>query len=442
MASGSTWFTIFMQALAVCLTLTQGSSSPLCSSAGSSCAANTELIAAISEHSSSDHLLYVQMKANRVAGGPAPSAAEEALAKAAEGHDNHESQHVHYEPPPPNEFGDGYAASVKEEEEEEHVDASYADLTWAYVEKAGGVKGPWQWGEIAGFEACSGGLQSPINAQWKNAKSHPSLSIKDLELTKLATDCNMSTEFTLNEHTAKMSYPGPCGRTFKATWKGKDFYLSQFNYHAPSEHTIDGAFYPMEVQHVHKADDGQALIIASLVAQTKVEELHNSQERVAYEFMLAFIKNIPTPTDHKNNRFTVMKETEMWDPYDDFLAGHLGEYFLHYVGSLTKPPCTTDTVWIIDPIPINVPFTVIHYFRELINQDPINQLAPFGTIQQMGPHVAPNWAPDAGMDDSPWHVDLKCNTRPTQSMDGRTVWIINRTVAAWTTPEPLPGSED
>merc|ERR1719174_1674582 len=69
-------------------------------------------------------------------------------------------------------------------------------------------------------------------------------------------------EFYVNEHTAEVAFPAEtCGSSFNATWKGKVYSLAQFHYHAPSEHMVDGEYYPMEVHHVHKAVDGTVLVL-------------------------------------------------------------------------------------------------------------------------------------------------------------------------------------
>jgi len=43
------------------------------------------------------------------------------------------------------------------------------------------------------------------------------------------------------------------GKGAKTTVNGKEFELKQFHFHTPSEHTIDGEYFPLEMHMVHEA---------------------------------------------------------------------------------------------------------------------------------------------------------------------------------------------
>jgi len=198
----------------------------------------------------------------------------------------------------------------------------------------------------------------------------------------------------------------------------------------------------MEGHHVHKSEDGQHLIIAVMVAALTRQEAFNYQDKVAADFIAAFLRHVPQPRDSVNNRFGHMYESSLWDPYQEFLKGHLGSGFYHYEGSLTAPPCITSTLWMIDPVPIEAPINLIGKFRKLINSVPNNQLATFGTIfPEMG--ETPKWANNSGMNDNGWAAKLGCNNRPIQPLGtDRTLWAINVTVPELTTATPMPGDAE
>jgi len=44
----------------------------------------------------------------------------------------------------------------------------------------------------------------------------------------------------------------------------KAYALIQFHFHAPSEHTIDGEHFPMEMHYVHQAEDGTLAVVGVL----------------------------------------------------------------------------------------------------------------------------------------------------------------------------------
>jgi carbonic anhydrase len=52
----------------------------------------------------------------------------------------------------------------------------------------------------------------------------------------------------------------------KLTVGGKVYALVQFHFHAPSEHTVDGEHFPMEMHFVHQAEDG-ALAVAGVLVE-------------------------------------------------------------------------------------------------------------------------------------------------------------------------------
>ena len=41
--------------------------------------------------------------------------------------------------------------------------------------------------------------------------------------------------------------------------------LAQYHFHGPSEHTLEGAHFPMEMHMVHKAEDGSLAVIAVFI---------------------------------------------------------------------------------------------------------------------------------------------------------------------------------
>lgn len=274
--------------------------------------------------------------------------------------------------------------------------------------------GPNKWGMVTGAEACDEqGTQSPINLVFDSAVVREHEVPSDLELHTLG---NCSTPgYMLNERTVAMEYGSEdCSKALMVTWLGRDYALAKFHYRSPSDHTIDGGYFPMEVQHMHEDEDGVALVISVMV-------------RVAYEppkgvdagpaaFLLNVLSNIPRPGDDKsNNRFEIEKSSGTWNPYTDFIPD-LSAGFYTYLGSFTTPPCTSGTTWIIAFEPVTIPSSTLTLYRTLINDDPINQLAPFGTI--MGDHedALPAWVEGSHMTE--WSYDLKCNSRPIQPLTG------------------------
>ena len=45
---------------------------------------------------------------------------------------------------------------------------------------------------------------------------------------------------------------------------GKQYRLKQMHWHSPSEHTVDGQRFPVELHMVHASDDGNVTVVATL----------------------------------------------------------------------------------------------------------------------------------------------------------------------------------
>src|SRR6186713_1715411 len=113
---------------------------------------------------------------------------------------------------------------------------------WGYEDSAESV-GPAKWCTLPGDEACgTGKQQTPINLVGGAAKS------QDLPNLLFAYKPSSLNE-TNNGHTIQMTYDA--GSTLGRTGGTATSTLAQFHFHAPSEHTLDGASFPMEIHFVH-----------------------------------------------------------------------------------------------------------------------------------------------------------------------------------------------
>jgi len=209
---------------------------------------------------------------------------------------------------------DGHA-EAKHEAEEPH------EIHWGYE----GEGGPSHWGGLkAEYELCgSGKAQSPIDL--KDAKK--------AKLAKLATSYKKSTfKINNNGHTIQVDLPE--GSTAKLS--GKEYALVQFHFHAPSENTLDGKSFPMEMHLVHKNADGELAVVGVFI-----------EEGSAHPVIDAIWPNLPTgETD---------EPVACEGPIDP--TGLLPKKKAYYAfnGSLTTPPCSEGVAWHVmaDPIQLS-----------------------------------------------------------------------------------------
>ena len=123
---------------------------------------------------------------------------------------------------------------------------------WTYE----GDEGPEHWGGLSEeFRMCSEGKnQSPINL----------VSEVDARLPKLVFDYYSSpVDQTNNGHTIQQNMMP--GSFFRVPERGVSFELKQFHFHSPSEHTVNGKSFAMEIHFVHTDESGGLAVVGVLI---------------------------------------------------------------------------------------------------------------------------------------------------------------------------------
>ncbi|KAF6171928.1 hypothetical protein GIB67_011825 [Kingdonia uniflora] len=188
-----------------------------------------------------------------------------------------------------------------------------------------GVRGPENWGSLSpSFSMCSHGKsQSPINIVTKEAAYNA-------KLENLARDyCSSNATLINNGFNIGLLYHDGVGTAFI---DGKNYSLKQTHWHSPSEHTINGVRYPVELHLVHVADDGSVSVVAILYKFGEpdpfLSQIKDNLDQLAKEVCAGHEEaHIPV----KLVRTKSLKRNTM-------------KYF-RYVGSITIPPCFENVVW-------------------------------------------------------------------------------------------------
>jgi carbonic anhydrase len=113
----------------------------------------------------------------------------------------------------------------------------------------------------------------------------------------------------------------------------KTYALVQFHFHAPSEHTIDGERFPMEMHFVHQAEDGALAVVGVLIEE--------GAENSSIAPLWAQLVEAP------GTQATIKIPPQFAD--DVFSGDSTGVY--HYRGSLTTPPCSEGVSWYVRRTP-------------------------------------------------------------------------------------------
>jgi Carbonic anhydrase len=189
---------------------------------------------------------------------------------------------------------------------------------WTYH----GAEGPAHWGELAPeFATCKAGReQSPVDIV---AGAPSAQSALGFAYTPQAL------QITNNGHTIQVD------RAQGGTLSVGDarYALAQFHFHGPSEHTVTGKHYPLELHLVHKASDGTLAVVGVLIEQGAanpalapiVAHLPNKEGQSASVAAVAFDAATLLPAQHA---------------------------YAHYRGSLTTPPCSEGVQWFVLDAPI------------------------------------------------------------------------------------------
>ncbi len=198
---------------------------------------------------------------------------------------------------------------------------------WGYGEH--GTVTPAEWGSLKGNQVCkTGQQQSPINV----TKAVNPNSDNRLDLKQNYQAQNFSVKN--NGHTVVFNAKTPAKD--KISVNGKVYELLQFHYHAPSEHTITGHNYPLEIHFVHKSADNQLAVVGVMY---KVSFGNTELEKVINELVQAKKKGeSKTMLSNFNIAGIMPKDSKTYA----------------YSGSLTTPPCSEQVQWLLKTKPANI----------------------------------------------------------------------------------------
>ncbi|KAJ3671356.1 hypothetical protein LUZ60_007435 [Juncus effusus] len=230
-----------------------------------------------------------------------------------------------------------------------------------------GSLGPEKWASLSPeFAVCGNGKQqSPINIV-KNETVHNE-KLGHLDRAYMAANGTLVN----NGFNIGLKFDGNVGTMLV---EGKNYSLKHLHWHSPSEHTIDGERFPMELHLVHQSNDGNVSVMSILYQYGKADSfLFQIMDK-----LVALQRKVCGCDEDKEAHISLgLVRTRQ-------LKRHTRKYY-RYVGSLTTPPCTENVVWNI-----------------------------LGKVRTMTKEQA-----DALR--APLVADFQKNCRPTQALNGRTV---------------------
>ena len=212
------------------------------------------------------------------------------------------------------------------------------DVHWTYS----GETGPANWGALSEeFAACRVGRnQSPIDIRTDK--------LIETRLPAISLDYEGdTTSITNNGHTLQVNVTG----SNRLEAEGDTFSLSQFHFHSPSEHRIDGEAFPLEAHFVHKNGSGDIAVVGLLFRLGEQNEVlpvlgdaapQKAGETVPYAHALAQVLTMSTRD--------------------------ITSYY-RYSGSLTTPPCSEGLRWYVIPMAATISQEQVDNYIALIGKD-------------------------------------------------------------------------
>jgi carbonic anhydrase len=142
--------------------------------------------------------------------------------------------------------------SCKNENASFHIDTDVNQEHWSYQAETA----PEHWHEILKNPDCDGMQQSPINIIENNTINNQN------EMNELGFLFSPKTYISLvkkNGHTIEFDFnPGDSIRYNNVT-----YHLKQIHFHEPSEHTINGIRYPIEIHLVHMNNQNDFTVVST-----------------------------------------------------------------------------------------------------------------------------------------------------------------------------------
>ncbi len=202
-----------------------------------------------------------------------------------------------------------------------------------------GPKGPDNWKHLCkDFATCGGKRQSPIDIVTAKVQHDENLQPPQWNYGTTTVD------IVNNGHTVQFNVHGD----HNVELNGKTYKLLQFHYHAPSEHTVDGKHYPLEVHFVHKHSDDDYAVLGIFFIQGAEDQL-----------FARYLDSIPEQVGSYTSSQTIdLKELFPSD-----------RSYYHYEGSLTTPPCSEVVRWYVLKTPVEASAEQLKRFADILNNN-------------------------------------------------------------------------
>jgi len=192
---------------------------------------------------------------------------------------------------------------------------------WTYE----GAEGPEAWGTLdERYVACAAGhAQSPIDIAAPQGVDLQPITFT-YEVAPLA--------IFNNGHTIEVEYHEGSSIIYNEI----QYNLAQFHFHHPSEHTVNGESFDMELHFVHRSASGNLAVVGVLL---RVGDNPNPAFAAIFDNLPAEVSEPDEEAETTINALDLLPESKLYDTY---------------TGSLTTPPCSEGVRWLVLTEPVEI----------------------------------------------------------------------------------------
>ncbi len=223
---------------------------------------------------------------------------------------------------------------------------------WSYA----GEKGPEHWAELEEGSACDGVRQSPVNII--RTDTDPDSSRNWPLVLRYPPETHIH-DVVNNGHSIMYEFD----RGDEIEFSGQTYDLLQLHFHEPSEHTINGIRYPIEMHLVHYNADLEEYVVLAVMG-------YEGSASDSYGFLEQYLPLAPGEKKPIDRAFNLRNAV----PAD--LAPRY-----HYQGSLTTPPCSENVNWVV----FEKPFMLSH--EQVVELQRLMPLNNYRGAQPLGERV-------------------------------------------------------
>lgn len=222
--------------------------------------------------------------------------------------------------------------------------AAQSATPWSYD----GKTGPELWGRLdPAYKACGHGhLQSPIDIH----RARLNKALRPIEFHYMAGPVQLENNGrVLVAHVAQGSY---------IVIGGVRYDLVQYEFHRPSENTVNGKLSDMEIELEHRSADGKLVMVSVLF---------NENDNQPNATLAALTASLPAKAG-ATTQITDVISTAGLLPAD--------RGYWTYTGSTTKPPCGEGVQWFVFEQPMTVSRTQLRAISAIYarNNRPVQEL--------------------------------------------------------------------